>query len=1266
MKKRMLRIISAFVSGALIISSFATASFAAGDEAMLMEVPENAEIEFEGGTEEPGGSSPVFSDDGVLNSVTGDEIPAQDDIDLPPLGEFAEEGVEVEGEGTPGTPESGGISLEEPPADEEIDNFEEAEEGTGPELNAELAEGEAALAANPSVIASKSSVTLSKGSSENVTITCKNISGRITVSYGRTNTSSYSCRWNSWSGYSIPLTIMGNNAGSGYVYVYLKNSSGSTVAYTRISVIVNSPSLIASASSVPVKPGTPTYVYFSCSGYSGSVALRYSNTNSSAYSCAWQSWSGSTIPLKITGKKAGSGTIAVSMYVNGQPKTSVKVSVTVTAPQNPKITVSPASATMAVGESKNITVKCSGYSGSAYVSYSTTNSSSYSCAWQSSSGSSIPLKITGRNAGSGIVRVYLKNSSGSILASTSISVTVYMKDNPKVTLSASSVSVKAGSSQTVNCTVSGVTGTYYLQYSTTNSSAYSCTWGKWSGKTIPLVISGKNAGSGSVTVRLKSNSGSTLASATIYPVKVTAPDTKVELKASKSSVTVNVGSKDTVIITCSNCDVTSIFNCTYTGGSYYECSWGSVSGNSVPLYITGKSKGSGTVTIKLKRKSDNAVLAQVSFPVTVTGGGEDNNPSSPGLGYSFSNYSKNPISLDLCKYMFGDNQTARTIYSSNVGNGGVCFGMSTTASMLSVSKDKPLITDFKSSAKKTTELSKTSRGSLGLSVSDFVEAMHITQKARLMYSKYNYNLDSFVSTVKSQSAQNLPVLVCIWGYNGGHAVVAYGCKESGNTATINIYDCNYPNRRTTLTLTKSGSSYSKWSYTPLYWSGSANSRSLAFVTYSDFLNVWNQRGKLGNLNGMSLMEDGDIPTVNFLSTTEKNFSIFDGLDDPNVDKPKVQCVNGEFTILADGFIAVPSIGILPGHESDEQKPAEQVIMLYLPVDYYTVTDDSPKDGIKMTIVGDKLSSEIDTDADKFDIYAEDATNNANVVLTPKKGEDYSISIGSLAENAPESVIDITGIGLGEKVEAGLKNGELNLCGMGMTISMTDKADEHTISVIESQGGSISAANENETVEDGGSYLYLIKPDEGYRIANVYVDDESVGAVSEYYFESVTDSHTISAEFAKDLSKCEVKFTSGDDPKRPVPVVKDGDTVLQEGVDYYASYNIDSEIPVCTIAATENGTYGGILVKELAKPDISLNVENNVISATVSNNQPGSLICAIYDKDSKMLESRQVELTEAETIKEYRFDGLKLPEGGYVKAFLLDKDSSPYISSEEYR
>ena len=78
------------------------------------------------------------------------------------------------------------------------------------------------------------------------------------------------------------------------------------------------------------------------------------------------------------------------------------------------------------------------------------------------------------------------------------------------------------------------------------------------------------------------------------------------------------------------------------------------------------------------------------------------------------------------------------------------------------------------------------------------------------------------------------------------------------------------------------------------------------------------------------------------------------------------------------------------------------------------------------------------------------------------------------------------------------------------------AQKYTLTATAGEGGSITPAGA-VSVKEGASQTFAIAAQEGYAIADVLVDGQSVGAVDSYTFENVTANHTIAALFTKTAS-----------------------------------------------------------------------------------------------------------------------------------------------------
>ena len=89
----------------------------------------------------------------------------------------------------------------------------------------------------------------------------------------------------------------------------------------------------------------------------------------------------------------------------------------------------------------------------------------------------------------------------------------------------------------------------------------------------------------------------------------------------------------------------------------------------------------------------------------------------------------------------------------------------------------------------------------------------------------------------------------------------------------------------------------------------------------------------------------------------------------------------------------------------------------------------------------------------------------------------------------------------------------------MAVETGEAAQKYTITATAGEGGSITP-NGDVSVKEGASQTFAITADNGYEIADVLVDGNSVGAVETYTFDEVKANHTISASFSKTTSAAE--------------------------------------------------------------------------------------------------------------------------------------------------
>ncbi len=125
----------------------------------------------------------------------------------------------------------------------------------------------------------------------------------------------------------------------------------------------------------------------------------------------------------------------------------------------------------------------------------------------------------------------------------------------------------------------------------------------------------------------------------------------------------------------------------------------------------------------------------------------------------------------------------------------------------------------------------------------------------------------------------------------------------------------------------------------------------------------------------------------------------------------------------------------------------------------------------------------------------------------KHGKDQSFAI------TPNKGYHIAEVKVDGKSVGAVSTYEFKNMTAGHEIAATFALIEYTITASAGAGGSIDPAGA-VAVKHGKDRSFAITPGEGYRIADVLVDGESVGAVSTYEFKNVTADHEIAATFAK--------------------------------------------------------------------------------------------------------------------------------------------------------
>ena len=222
-----------------------------------------------------------------------------------------------------------------------------------------------------------------------------------------------------------------------------------------------------------------------------------------------------------------------------------------------------------------------------------------------------------------------------------------------------------------------------------------------------------------------------------------------------------------------------------------------------------------------------------------------------------------------------------------------------------------------------------------------------------------------------------------------------------------------------------------------------------------------------------------------------------------------------------------------------------------------------------------------------------------------------------------------------------------------------------------------AESVSASVPENGNYTFRIQPDDGYTLKAVYVNGvqaayADAGSASptysyyngayEYTFRDVTQPGFLYAEFARDMSACQV---SGN-PESGVTVT-DGDRTLREGVDYTWSVSENHLVA----QALPDSDYSGVSMtlyeaSTPSAPSLIVNSHNaNEINLTVRGAANPVILAAAYSLDGSQSGKMLTLLPPAELSGDtgdgiparIPLAGAALPEHCLVRVFLLsDTDS----------
>lgn len=417
--------------------------------------------------------------------------------------------------------------------------------------------------------------------------------------------------------------------------------------------------------------------------------------------------------------------------------------------------------------------------------------------------------------------------------------------------------------------------------------------------------------------------------------------------------------------------------------------------------------------------------------------GTDRIPGLSSLSYAFENSYDgfgypNPYYIPYAQYrlIFGNTVKAKAFhklqYTENGDWSGNCYGVSATSGMFFQDGNDIDLSSFHPGALTPSSLALSDKNDdWNLTLREFIEAMQISQYADKIQADYarNTDLEELCTAVNAFAGTgDNPVIIAVMrqmgGSKSGHALVGYKIERVSNTTSrLFVYDCNYPGaeRYITLTTTASGA-FTGWYYhlNDRYdWGSAYKGCSISYIPYSDFNQIWVNRGKANamctfTVNSDVLIRDMDGNSVASIEDGE----LFTGRDDifPVV----------HFGIMANGDF-----------------PTHSTTSILLPADLYTVERLSDSgitlqsaEPLEVAMLHVDQSASITTTAGKVTFAVDDKSGINYVGIDgDESSSTYDVTLNSTLADAYEEV-HLTGTVLNKAMILTQVNGVLNVNGAG--------------------------------------------------------------------------------------------------------------------------------------------------------------------------------------------------------------------------------------------
>lgn len=393
------------------------------------------------------------------------------------------------------------------------------------------------------------------------------------------------------------------------------------------------------------------------------------------------------------------------------------------------------------------------------------------------------------------------------------------------------------------------------------------------------------------------------------------------------------------------------------------------------------------------------------------------NPTIATFSFSFANSQwefdypdRYRIPLSSYQIVYGKTALAKQMYESKVDGyhgewNGSCHGMCAAAALMNVRSSGVTIGSFNPNASKIGELKVTDTGSLNISLKTFIEALQVSQYAKVFdnYKTRIYdNYSRFFAAVKRAQFTGKPVIVGVHDLSpdtyewSGHALLAYSAvKVSKNKTNVKVYDCNYPGElRNLVVFTDNSGKAVGWEYDMFgeTWGTENWVSGLEYLEYDLFSTAWTNRGKFA----------ADLAKTNTLIVNSESISVYDGDGALVAEVEDGKLKNG-----------TDDISVVGEYNSDFED-----LMLHMPTDetYTVVNHDESVEVFEAVMVNVERSAEVSTQADCVTFTVSDSEEKAEAIVKAEEDEKLSISL-ELENGKEESSLEVKTVGDGNEISA---------------------------------------------------------------------------------------------------------------------------------------------------------------------------------------------------------------------------------------------------------